>query len=54
MKITHEKLTTNTKDVILGLATLIGIIIGSILITFYGYSTILENFKEYIPGYNVL
>lgn len=49
MTITHEKLTI--KDIVLGLTTLVGIIIGSILITFYGYSTILDTFEQYLPGY---
>ncbi|CYV28520.1 hypothetical protein ACTJ5T_09615 [Streptococcus suis] len=49
MTITYEKL--KVKDIVLGIATLVGITIGSILITFYGYSRILETFKEHLPGY---
>lgn len=49
MTITHEKLTV--KDIVLGLATLVGITIGSILITFYGYIVLLETFKERLPDY---
>lgn len=49
MEITHQQLTI--KDIILGLVTLIGIIVVSVSLTFYGYSIVLKTFADYIHGY---